>query len=346
MKTKKVGHNFCTRGRLKVVDEQLLDVNHVFVIIIQITNRNCLIKMDIDSHDPQIVFMDENHRLSMKKTNQDKPRLRQKGHLVPGEVITDDSGFMRGHGTYIQDNSLISSVAGFVEPINRLISVRALKTRYNGEVGDVVVGRIIEVQVQHKRWKVETNSRVHSMLLISSVNLPDGNQRRKTAEDEQMMRSYFTEGDLISAEVQSIFSDGSLSLHTRSPKYAKLGQGILIIVSPSLIERRKTHFHNLPCGAHVILGNNGYIWISLTAPGSVEAEGFACTLEKIDIADRQILARLRNCIAGLARFKMTIQDTSITYSYDASVPHSLQELMLDEVMSQVVDVTRQKMMSS
>ena len=298
--------------------------------------------MDIP-RDPQIVFMSESLRLSSTKEKQEVPRMRQKGHLVPGEVITEDSGFMRGHGTYVQDNRLVSSVAGFVEPINRLISVRALRTRYNGEVGDVVVGRIVEVQVQQKRWKVETNSRVLSMLLISAVNLPDGNQRRKTAEDEQMMRSYFTEGDLISAEVQSIFSDGSLSLHTRSPKYAKLGQGVLIVVSPSLIERRKTHFHHLPCGAHVVLGNNGYIWISVTAPGSNES---SCGQEKLSLADRQVLARLRNCICGLARFKMTIQDTSITYCYDASTPHSAQELLLDEVMAQVVDVTRSKITSS
>lgn len=33
-------------------------------------------------------------------------------------------------------------------------------------------------------------------------------------------------------------------------------------VSPSLVKRRKTHFHNLPCGATIILGNNGYIWIA------------------------------------------------------------------------------------
>lgn len=35
-------------------------------------------------------------------------------------------------------------------------------------------------------------------------------------------------------------------------------------MSPSLIKRRKTHFHNLPCGATVILGNNGYVWICPT----------------------------------------------------------------------------------
>ena len=37
-----------------------------------------------------------------------------------------------------------------------------------------------------------------------------------------MMREYLSEGDLISAEVQSVFSDGQLSLHTRSLKYGKV----------------------------------------------------------------------------------------------------------------------------
>lgn len=37
-----------------------------------------------------------------------------------------------------------------------------------------------------------------------------------------MMRQYLQEGDLISAEVQSVFTDGTLSLHTRSLKYGKV----------------------------------------------------------------------------------------------------------------------------
>ena len=44
--------------------------------------------------------------------------------------------------------------------------------RYTGEVGDVVVGRIIAVQ--QKRWKVDTFSRLESVLLLSSINLPGG----------------------------------------------------------------------------------------------------------------------------------------------------------------------------
>ncbi|RWS04392.1 exosome complex component RRP4-like protein [Dinothrombium tinctorium] len=246
----------------------------------------------------------------------------RKKKVLPGDEIADDVTLMRGHGTYVDsDSKLISSVAGHVCRINKLISVLPLKTRYNGEIGDIVVGRIVEVQSQQKRWKVDTNSRLDSILLLSSVNLPGGELRRKTTEDELMMRSFFAEGDLISAEVQSVFSDGSLSLHTRSLKYGKLGQGVLIRVSPSLIERRKTHTHNLPCGVHIILGNNGFIWICPQIDEGTESGGFAVNLDPVSFSDRETIARLRNCIMLLARQKMMLYDTSISYCYDISTEY-------------------------
>ena len=54
------------------------------------------------------------------------------------------------------------------------------------------------MQVQQKRWKVETYSRLDSVLQLSSVNLPGGVLRRRGIQDELMMRDYFREGDLIS----------------------------------------------------------------------------------------------------------------------------------------------------
>ena len=39
-------------------------------------------------------------------------------------------------------------------------------SRYNGEIGDVVVGRVVEVQ--QKRWKVDIQSRLDGVLLLSS----------------------------------------------------------------------------------------------------------------------------------------------------------------------------------
>ena len=59
------------------------------------------------------------------------------------------------------------------------------------------------------------------------------------------MRRYISEGDLISREVQNIYNNGSLSLHTRSLKYGKLGQGVMVQVGPSLVRGRKTHLKML-----------------------------------------------------------------------------------------------------
>ena len=49
-------------------------------------------------------------------------------------------------------------------------------------------------------------------------------------QDELMMREYLREGDLLSAEIHEIRNDGTVNLHTRSLKYGKLAQGILVVV--------------------------------------------------------------------------------------------------------------------
>jgi len=262
--------------------------------------------------------------------------------VTPGDIITRDTGFMRGHGSYMNDDVLYASVAGLVDRVNKLISVTPLKTRYNGEIGDVVVGRIVEVQ--QKRWKVDTNSRLDSALLLSSVNLPGGELRRRSAEDELSMRRYLSEGDLISAEVQNIFNDGSLSLHTRSLKYGKLGQGVLLKVSPSLVKRRKTHFHTLPFGASIILGNNGFIWIYQTGGGDDEGGGFSADLNLVQRAEREVMARLRNVVLALSTNGTLLWDTSIIYGYEASSKYSVTELLSPDCMRDVAHLTKQRLL--
>lgn len=173
-----------------------------------------------------------------------------------------------------------------------------------------------------------------------------GELRRRSAEDEQMMRKFLQEGDLISAEVQNVFIDGSLSLHTRSLKYGKLSQGILVKVFPSLIKRRKTHFHNLPCGASIILGNNGFIWISPTINTEIEGGdgGFTQNLdEPVARADREVIVRLRNCILALAQCKMMLYDTSIQYAFDESMKYELDELLKQEAMFDIAFLTQHRL---
>ena len=91
---------------------------------------------------------------------------------------------------------MYASIAGIVERVNKLICVRPLRSRYSGEIGDVVIGRILEIG--SKRWRVDTNSKQDSALMLSAINLPGGIQRRKSENDELQMRNFFSEGEILS----------------------------------------------------------------------------------------------------------------------------------------------------
>ncbi|KAJ6812712.1 putative exosome complex component RRP4-like protein [Iris pallida] len=161
-----------------------------------------------------------------------------------------------GHGTSELNGEVVAALCGVVERVNKLVYVRSLRSRYKPEVGDIIVGRVIEIAP--KRWRLEINFSQDAVLMLSSMNLPDGIQRRRTAVDELNMRSIFEENDVICAEVRGFQHDGSLQLQARSQKYGKLTRGQMLTLPAYLVKRRKHHFHHLQqYGVDLILGCNG-----------------------------------------------------------------------------------------
>ena len=88
----------------------------------------------------------------------------------------------------------------------------------------------LHLKVGPRRWKVDAHGRQDAILMLSSINLPGGVQRRKLESDELQMRTFFQEGDLLVAEVQALMADGSMSLHTRSLKYGKVRSFTCLII--------------------------------------------------------------------------------------------------------------------
>ena len=49
---------------------------------------------------------------------------------MPGDIVSTEDGALRGHGTRIADDgSLVATVCGVVERVNKLASVRPLNSR-------------------------------------------------------------------------------------------------------------------------------------------------------------------------------------------------------------------------
>ncbi|KAJ6117627.1 Exosome complex component rrp4 [Penicillium capsulatum] len=280
----------------------------------------------------------------------------------------------RGHGTYTTplSTSIIATVAGTVQKTNKLLSVHPLRARYTPEIGDLVVGRIVEVQ--SKRWKVDVAAPLLAQLPLSAINLPGGILRRRTSADELQIRTFFSEGDLLVAEVQSVHQDGSASLHTRSLKYGKLRNGVFLAVTgtggsgafnssvkggigslavPSAASgtggvvrsRRQVWTAQTANGGgdvDIILGVNGYIWISKHADG---ADAASSTTENVSITrmeemvsssiyssqnddippqTRREIARLAQCIQVLVQAGVRVDEETVMSAYEASLQVDLE----------------------
>ncbi|OLN82213.1 Exosome complex component rrp4 [Colletotrichum chlorophyti] len=295
-----------------------------------------------------------------------RPAKRARGDtyeiVTPGEIITDDPQWMsrdapqemrtnetnRGHGTYITPNTteIVSSVAGTVTRTNKLLSVRPLRARYTPEIGDLVVGRIVEVQA--KRWRVDVGSSQLAILQISAINLPGGILRKRTDTDELQIRSFFAEGDLVVAEVQQLHQDGAASLHTRSLKYGKLRNGVFVAVSGTgggggvVRAKRQQWVMDAARGAakvHVTLGVNGYIWISKheesevsEAVGlnrmeeSVSANVYSSQNDKIDTETMREIARIRSVILALVENGLRVDEDLVVRGYKEAVDMGLESV--------------------
>ncbi|EFJ51079.1 hypothetical protein VOLCADRAFT_73556 [Volvox carteri f. nagariensis] len=276
---------------------------------------------------------------------------------IGDEISTEgQEGFLRGHGTQVVDEKLVATVCGVVERVNKLIYVRTLNSRYNAEQGDVVVGRVADIA--GKAWRVDLKSRQESKLLLSAVHLPGGIQRRRNAEDELNMRSFFREGELISAEVQSVHADGSVALHTRSAKYGKLTHGQLVEVPPNLIKRQKQHFHTLEAlGVELIIGCNGLVWVAPLRPDRAAAAAAAdIGADAADAAAEapvapppskgqlEVVCRMANAIRVLTRLYMPVYPASIMAVYEAAMDKNveLRDMLEPDFLEAVVKQEAQR----
>ncbi|VDL60337.1 unnamed protein product [Hymenolepis diminuta] len=305
-----------------------------------------------------------------------------RGIVLPGEIVfTSGANLITGHGTYRLDEMggvtdtlvtssnmdqsehpteqtttlpMYASLAGRMKSVNKLVYVEPPNTRYPGNVGDTVVGRIVEVE--QKRWKVDVNSYRLANLSLANVKLPTGELRRKSEDDERAMRSFMREGDLIVAEVREIYRDGSLQLHMPGMRTGRLGEGQVLRLPPSLIRRQKIHRHQLvvPGGVGtsemldesqgvsrqnvnigLILGCNGLVWIG-PARGMDLGAHLGSMIATAELApwkssemmgERVAVGRVRNAVLALAACGHVVWETAILAACEASFVEEAQEEM-------------------
>ncbi|KAL9050501.1 MAG: hypothetical protein Q9162_006608 [Coniocarpon cinnabarinum] len=300
------------------------------------------------------------------------PRRRKRGTakvFTPGEIITTDPQWMRGHGTTVPAQismtdedpaspAITSTVAGTLTKTNKLLSITPLHARYQPSIGDLVVGRIVSISAAGKRWNVDIAAPLLASLPLSAINLPGGVLRRRTAVDELNVRSFFSEGDLLVAEVQDVRQNGSAGLHTRSLRYGKLRNGMFLVVKGAeggreggVVRSRRQistfETHNGGAKVDVILGVNGYVFIcahmqhigegkadnsesllgtSITKGNAsvarreeeVSMRMYASANDAVDVAVRREIARIASLVRLLAEKGIKVDEGMVRNGYETA----------------------------
>ena len=196
----------------------------------------------------------------------------EKRIVLPGEKISDNKLFIPD--TYVQGDSTYAAVIGMIDEEGRYVP---LENRYKPVVNDTVVGVVVDVR--HAGYEVD-------------LNLPEGG-----FIPTRNIRMTLQLGDYVLSKVKSVSEVGDVDLGEirRLPK-GKIVQFPSAKV-PRLIGRKSSMLLLLKdyAGGDLIVGNNGYVWIS-------EKSNMPVTLKAISLIEsRAHKSGLTDAVSAMLR---------------------------------------------
>jgi len=178
--------------------------------------------------------------------------------VTPGDLLAEGD-FMAGRNSYKIGSKIYACKLGLVEYKGKVVNVVALNTFYIPSVGDLIIGKIVEINLHG--WTVDINSPYLATLRASeAINKPYKPQKDELSEILDI-------GDIIQAKVIAFDRTRDPLLTIREPGLGKITRGQIIKVSPAKIPRiigRKGSMINIlkkETHCNITVGQNGLIHI-------------------------------------------------------------------------------------
>ena len=178
--------------------------------------------------------------------------------VVPGEIIAEGLDYVPSTGTFREENKVISSLLGMINIDGRVLKVIPLSGRYLPRVGDVIIGKIIDVMISG--WRVDTNSAYSAVL-----SLKEGTT--SFVQRGSDLTKYYDIGDYIVAKIINVTSQKLVDLTMKGPGLKKLNGGTIIKVNhtkvPRIIGKNGSMINLIKelTNCKIIVGQNGIVWI-------------------------------------------------------------------------------------
>lgn len=204
--------------------------------------------------------------------------VKEKEIVIPGEEIAVGIDFLPSINTFREGESIYASKLGIVEIKKHVIKVIPLKGCYMPRKGDTVIGII--TGIGFSGWTVDIGTPYE-------VNLPVGEALKEYVELLKTdLSKYFDIGDVIITTVYNVTKSKIIQLSMKGYGAKKLKGGRIIKISPSKVPRligRNGSMINMIkkyTNCEIIVGQNGYVWISGPPKGQYFVEKAVKMVEK------------------------------------------------------------------
>ncbi len=185
--------------------------------------------------------------------------IQRRSIVVPGEELAEGMDFIPGTGAYRSKNKIIANRLGSVVVDGRAIKIIPLSGKYLPKVGDVIIGKVIDITLNG--WRFEINSAYSAMMTL------------KDATSEFISRGadltkYYTFGDYVVAKIVQVTSQMLIDLSMKGPGLMKLREGHIITVNTNKVPRiigkngSMVTMIKQATGVRILVGQNGIVWIS------------------------------------------------------------------------------------
>ena len=181
--------------------------------------------------------------------------------VVPGTLLAQGP-FKNGRGTFREGNRIYSTVVGLVEVRGDLIRVIPLEGPYIPEVGDNVLGKIVDVRFSN--WTVDIGAPYQANLRVQDAV----EERLDLLKTD--LRKIYDIGDIIYAKIKAYNEVNQIDLTTKGMPFkgGPLRGGQLVTITPSKVPRvigkggSMINMIKKLTGTRIIVGQNGWVWVS------------------------------------------------------------------------------------
>lgn len=204
----------------------------------------------------------EENNLETKSESQkpeDNPKeANDRKVVLPGDKIIESMDYLPGRNCFREANSIYSKRLGVVYYKGRVIEVIPLSGAYMPEVGDMVIGTVVEVQ--YNGWQVDINCPYKAYLPLAGV-------RGFIEPSKTDISKIYGVGDVIYAKVSEVTPMKDIRITMKDPKTRKFEDGRVVKVSPvkvpRVIGKQGSMINTIKdkTDCRISVGQNGIIWL-------------------------------------------------------------------------------------